>query len=148
LFYKFGYVVGGIISYIFTIIGCLISYKIFNSKIREKFEKFMDKKEKSKLKKIAFKLRTIRFRNLCLIISLPFTPAFLINIAAGLSNMSRKKYFYALLIGKLFLIIFWGLIGTGIIKSIKEPINLLFIALIVLIIFIISRIINKKEGLE
>ena len=36
LFYKFGSLFGFIISYIFTVLGCIISYKIFNSKIRRK----------------------------------------------------------------------------------------------------------------
>jgi len=61
--------------------------------------------------------------------------------------MSKKKYLYSILIGKIFLVIFWGFIGTSLINSFKNPINLLYIAIMLLICFIISRLMNKKEGL-
>ena len=73
---------------------------------------------------------SISFEKLCIIIALRFTTQFLINIAAGLANMSKKKYLYAIIIGKIFLVIFWGFIGTSLINSIKNPINILYIMVI------------------
>lgn len=148
LFYKFGSFVGFIISYIFTILGCLMSYKIFNSKLRYKFDNFIDRKDVKKLNKLKNRIKKIKFNNLCLIIAIPFTPAFLINIAAGIVNINFKKYFYALLIGKIFLIIFWGFVGTSLINSIKNPINLVYIIIMLIICFIISKLVSKREGLE
>jgi len=147
LFYKFGPITGFIISYVFTVVGCFVSYKIFNSKLRLRFEKFIDGKDRKKLRQISFKLKTVRFENLCLLLALPFSAAFLVNIGAGLADMSKKKYLYSILIGKIFLVIFWGFIGTSLINSFKNPINLLYIAIMLLICFIISRLMNKKEGL-
>ncbi len=148
LFYKFGPFLGFIISYIFTILGCLMSYKIFNSKLRYKFDNYIDRKDVKKLNKLKNRIKKIKFNNLCLIIAIPFTPAFLINIAAGIVNMNFKKYFYALLIGKIFLIIFWGFVGTSLINSIKNPINLVYIIIMLIICFIISKLVSKREGLE
>lgn len=148
LFYKFGSILGFIISYVFTIIGCVISYKIFNSKLRLKLENYIIKKDKKQLDKIIKNINKIKFVNLCLIISLPFTPAFLVNIACGLANVNKKKYILSLLIGKIFLVIFWGLVGTSIIISLKNPINLIYIGILLLLCFIVSRIVSKKEGLE
>lgn len=148
LFYKLGVVVGFIISYICTIIGCIISYKIFNSALRIKLENFVIKKKSDNLNKVITSIRNISFVKLCLIIALPFTPAFLVNIAAGLTNINRKKYIISLLIGKIFLIIFWGFIGTSLINSFKNPINLLYIALLLGACFIVSKLVSKKEGLE
>ena len=62
--------------------------------------------------------------------------------------MNFKKYFYALLIGKIFLIIFWGFVGTSLINSIKNPINLVYIIIMLIICFIISKLVSKREGLE
>lgn len=148
LFYKLGVLVGFIISYICTIIGCIISYKIFNSSLRIKLENFVRKKKSDNLNKVITSIRNISFVKLCLIIALPFTPAFLVNIAAGLTNINRKKYIISLLIGKTFLIIFWGFIGTSLINSFKDPINLLYIALLLGTCFIVSKLVSKKEGLE
>lgn len=148
LFYKFGYILGFLISYVFTILGCLISYSLFNGKMRIKLENYIRNKNKKKLDKIIKSINRIKFVNLCLIIALPFAPAFLINIAAGLSNIKKKKYIIALLIGKIFLIIFWGFIGTSMINSLRRPSNLVLISVLLLVCFILSRFISKKEGLE
>ncbi len=147
LFYKLGPFIGFIISYIFTILGCIMSYKLFNSKLRNKLEKYIEKNNKDKLNKLVKKINKIKFNNLCLLIAVPFTPAFLVNIAAGLVNMNFKKYLYSLLIGKVFLIIFWGFIGTTLINSIKNPINLVYITIMLVICYIISKLVSKREGL-
>lgn len=148
LFYKFGPLIGFIISYVFTILGCIMSYKIFNSKLRYKFDNFINKKDLKKLNKLKSRIKKIKFNNLCLIIAIPFTPAFLVNIAAGLVNMDLKKYLYSLMIGKVFLIIFWGFIGTSLINSFKNPINLVYIIFMLIICFIISKLVSKREGIE
>ena len=106
LFYKFGVFLGFIISYLFTIIGCFLSYKIFNTKLRLKFDNYVDKKNRKRIKNLLRIIKRIKFNNLCLLIALPFTPAFLINIAAGLADIDEKKYLYSLLIGKTFLVMF------------------------------------------
>ncbi|MBQ3021179.1 MAG: TVP38/TMEM64 family protein [Bacilli bacterium] len=148
LFYKFGVFIGFIISYIFTIIGCIVSYNIFNSKLRIKLDNYIIRKDSKNLDKIVKNIRNVKFVNLSLLIALPFTPAFLINIACGLANVSKKKYFLALVIGKVFLVIFWGLVGTSVITSIKNPINLIYIGLLLILCFLISRFVSKKEGIE
>lgn len=148
LFYKVGILFGFLISYTFTIIGCVISYKLFNSKLRESLEKYIIKKDKQKLGKVLENIKKIKFVNLCLIIALPFTPAFLVNIACGLSNVDKRKYILSLLVGKIFLVIFWGLVGTSIINSVKNPINLIYIGILLLLCFIVSKFVSKKEGLE
>ena len=147
LFYKFGSLIGFLVSYIFTILGCLLSYKIFNGKVRIFLENYIDKKNKRRLNKIFKRINKIKFNNLCLIIALPFTPAYLVNIAAGLANIDRKRFFYSLLIGKIFLVLFWGFVGTSLINSIKNPINLVYIILMLVSCFIISKLVEKREGL-
>ena len=147
LFYKFGPLTGFIVSYIFTVIGCFLSYKIFNSNLRKKLDNFIERKNKRRLHKLLRTIKKIKFNNLCLIIALPFTPAFLVNIAAGLSNIDKKKYVYALLIGKIFLVLFWGFIGTSLINSIKNPINLIYVIVMLVGCFIISKLVEKREGL-
>lgn len=148
LFYKFGILIGFLISYVFTIIGCIISYNLFNSKLRIMLENYIIKKDKKKLDKVIKNIKKIKFVNLCLVIALPFTPAFLVNIACGLSNMDKKKYILSLLVGKISLVIFWGLVGTSIISSLNNPINFIYIGLLLLLCFVLSRIVSKKEGIE
>ena len=90
----------------------------------------------------------IPITNLILIIALPFTPAFSINIAAGLSKMSYKKFLLAILVGKLSIIYFWGFIGTTFIESITNFSVLIKLGIILLITFILSKIVMKVFHVE
>lgn len=147
-FYTFGNVLGFIISYVFTIIGCLVAYTIVSKNVKYHFDKFLDKKDHKRLKKFIASFNKIKLENLVILIAVPFTPAFLVNIAAALSNVSKKKFLLSLLIGKLFMVYFWGYVGVTLIDSLKNPIYLLRILIIVLVAYIIGKIVNKRVGVE
>ena len=147
-FYAFGNILGFLISYVCTIIGCLLSFSLFRFKIKDSFDKFIDKKDHKKIKKFIKIFNKIKLENLVILIAVPFTPAFLVNIAAGLSNMSKKKFLMAISIGKIFLVYFWGYVGVTLIDSFKHPLYLLRILIITLIAYFVSIIIKKKTGVE
>lgn len=147
-FYTFGNLLGFIISYVCTLLGCMISYVFVRTKIKYRFDKFLNAKEHKRLEKFIEIFNKIKLENLVILIAVPFTPAFLVNIAAGLSNMSKKKFLVAILISKLFLVYFWGYVGVTLIDSFKNPIYLLRILVLVLLAYLISKLINKKTGVE
>lgn len=148
LIYKFGPILGFIISYLCSISGSILVYNIFKGKLSIKFNNYIKTKNKDKITKMVNRLKKIRFVNLCLIIALPFTPQFLVHISCGLIGINKKKYLLSLIIGKIFLIIFWGFIGTSLITSLKNPINLIYIGLLLISCYIISKIVSRKEGIE
>ena len=142
--YNFGSFFGFIISYIATICGCLLSYFIFRYLIRDRIS-LLKKKDVSYY---VSKFDNIKLSTLVLIIALPFTPAFAVNIAAGLSNIDFKKYLLALFIGKLATIYFWGYIGVSLIDSIKHPVILIKISILLIFSYFICKIIEKLFHLE
>lgn len=148
LMYKFGAILGFVISYTFSVLGSIFVYKFFNSNLSNKFNNYIIKKDKTKLKNIVKRIKNIKFVNLCLIIALPFTPQFLVHISCGLVGMDKKKYILSLIIGKIFIIVFWGFIGTSLINSIKNPINFIYIIVLLVLCFILSKIVSRKEGIE
>lgn len=148
LIFKFGSILGFLISYICSVSGSILIYNIFKGKLSIKFNNFVKIKNKDKLNKIVNRIKNIKFVNLCLIIALPFTPQFLVHISCGLMEINKKKYLLALLIGKIFLIIFWGFIGTSFINSLKNPIILIYIILLLVGCYILSKIVSRKEGIE
>lgn len=141
-FLVFGSILGFIISWIFTVLGCLLSYFLFRKKIKNWFDGKI--KNKKKFKSIMKKIDTLKLEQLAVIIAVPFTPAFMINIAAGLSKMPTKKFVIALLIGKIFLVLFWGFVGTSLIQSLTHPIALLKVVILLILAFITSKIVSKK----
>ena len=90
----------------------------------------------------------LTFPQLVVLIAVPFTPAFAVNIVAGLSKVSFKKFLGAILIGKIFLITFWGYIGTSLIDSVKDPIILLKIGIMLLVAYLVSKFISKRYKID
>lgn len=147
-FYYMGSLVGFIISWLFTCVGCYISYKLCKKKLRSHFMYMLDKRESKKLKSLMGKINNVPLEELVILIAIPFTPAFLINIASGLANVNKKKFITAILIGKVFLVYFWGFVGTSLLESIKEPKVLIKIGIMVILAFILSKCVNKKYNID
>ena len=141
---SYGQVLGFIISWIATIIGCMTSFFLFRKFFQKKVYKFINKKDSEKLKKIMKSISTISFSNLVVLIALPFSPAFLINIAGGISKIKTEKFFMALIIGKIVMVYFWGYIGKSLLESITDINTLIKIALLLVGAFAISKIVEKK----
>ena len=141
-----GKVWGFIVSWIFTIIGCTMSYFIFRNGFGKKFDHLTENKELIKKYKKIFK--DISLGKLVLIIAMPFTPAFVVNIVAGLSKMDFKKYFIALVIGKISMVYFWGYIGTSLVDSIKNPIIIVKIIASMFLCYLIYVLVKKVFKLD
>lgn len=140
-FLAYGSVIGFIISWVFTVLGCLMSFFLFRKGVQGWFQRLT--KDRVKLNNLMIKFNNISFAELAVIIAIPFTPAFLVNIAAGLSDMPKRKFILALLIGKIGLVYFWGYIGTSLVESFKNPMILIKIVIILVITYVISLIIKK-----
>ena len=140
-FIAFGYVLGFIISWVCTIIGCIISYYLVKKFLRN----FVVKKIKNidLLTRCMNYIENLSLTKITVILSIPFTPAFMMNIAAGLVNMNFKKFFIAILISKVFLVYFWGFVGTSLVESFQHPESLITVVIMMLIAYGISLVIKK-----
>ena len=145
-FIAFGIIIGFIVSWIFTLIGCNLSFwlcrKIFKNWFEKKLRKY------NKVEKFMKFMENVKLEQLALIVAIPFTPAFAVNIAAGISKMEYKKYFWAMFIGKIFMVYFWGYIGVTFMECLKNPIYFVKIGLIMLVAYLVSYFINKKFKLD
>lgn len=140
-FLVLGKPIGFFISWIFTIIGCVMSYLIFKNGFGNKFDRLTENKELLKKYKRMFK--DISTGKLLLIIAMPFTPAFMVNIASGLVKMDFKKYIIAIIFGKIAMVYFWGFVGTSLVESLANPIILVKIAIIMLITYLLYYLLKK-----
>ena len=143
---AFGNMLGFVISWISTCIGCVLSYWFF-SKL---FSRFLMKKasRKEKLDKTIKSMTSINFSRLVLIVALPFTPAFLVNIACGLVKVNFKKFLFAILIGKISIVYFWGFVGKSLLQSITDIKTVIIVLILLLISYILSKIVSKRFEIE
>lgn len=141
-FNAYGFFIGFLISYLSTIFGCVLAY--FLSK--RLFSVYISKKSKDseRLDRIVKVFKNVKFSNLVLIIALPFSPAFLINIAAGTVKMNLKKFIAALFISKISIVYFWGMVGKSFIESLGDIDSLIIISLLLLFCYFLSKIVEKK----
>lgn len=142
----FGNVFGFILSWISTILGCILMFTLVRKYLSEHFRNHT--KHSKQIKKIMEKFEDIDFSTLVLITALPFTPAFLINIAAGLSKMSYKKFVANICVAKLTIVYFWGYIGTTFIESVTNIEVLIKLALMLLGAYILSKIVMKRNKID
>mgnify|MGYP004622373591 CR=1 FL=1 len=140
-FVAFGSVIGFIISWICTCIGCILSYwlvkKVFGNWVVNKV------KDVELLSKCMNYVENLSLTQVIVILSIPFTPAFMVNIAAGLCNMNFKKFLISILVGKIFLVYFWGVVGTGLLESLHNPRSIITVIVMVVIAYLVSIIIKK-----
>ena len=145
-FMVFGNVLGFIISWVCTLIGCVMSYYLFKNGLGKKFEIFTENKEL--IKKYTKLFKNISTGKLVLIIGMPFTPAFMVNIVAGLTKMDFKKYFTALVFGKISLVFYSAYIGMSFVESIKNPIMFVKMFIVMGAVYLLYRVLNKVLKLE
>lgn len=146
--HTFGLLPGILMSWVSTCIGCFISYSIFYYASNNVIYKHLSKKTMKKVDKAIDKFKNISLSNLTVIITLPFTPAFLINILSGVSGMSRKKFLVAILIGKVFMISFWGYIGKSLVESMTDITTIIIMSIMIIIAYVLSKAVGKKANID
>lgn len=145
---AFGIFLGILISWIATCTGSFLCYLLFSYLEEKLISNIFNKQKLKKIKNGTDRFRTINFSQLVLIITLPFTPSFLVNILSGLARVSKEKFISALLIGKVFTVIFWGYIGKSFIESLMDINSFIYIIVALVIAYVISKIVSKKMNIE
>ena len=141
-----GNIFGVLFSWIFSTLGGFTTFffirKVFNAPFRKKIIK------KPKAEKFMNVIDNLKYSQLVLLTSIPFSPSFFINLGAGLSNVNMKKYFCALVFGKFVEMIFLAYIGVGLVECLTNPIALIKVVLVTLVGYFISVGVNKKFDLD
>lgn len=145
---AFGFLFGFLLSWMATCLGCILSFYLFRFWFQDRFFRFLKKKKTKHLKETIAKISKIPFSNLVVLIALPFTPAFLINIAAGLSKMSSEKFVIAILLGKISIVYFWGYIGKSILESVTDIKTVITVSFMLLLAYFLSKFVGKKLKIE
>lgn len=141
---SFGPFLGFFISWLSTIVGCMLSFTLFRHFFQKKLYRVIKKKEEKKFSSIMNAISNISFSNLVILIAIPFSPAFLINIAGGLSKIKIEKFFLAIMIGKIVMVYFWGYIGKTLLESLTDITVLFKISALLVAAFFLSKIVEKK----
>lgn len=143
---SYGFIFGLVISYLGTISGCILSFLLSRYLFKTLLFKHVSKNGVT----TAFieKFGDLSLGSIVVMMAMPFSPAFLINICGGLSKMSFKKYVVALFIAKGSIVYFWGFIGTNFVESLTNPYVLIKVTLMLLASYVLSKIVDKKFSIK
>lgn len=140
---AFGNILGFIISYIACLCGCSLSFYLFRHFLKGKFTHRFSEKTRNNIEEWKSKISNMHIATLALLVALPVTPAFAVNIAAGLSDMKYKKFLISIMIGKPAMLFFYGYTTVSFVESLKDPIQLFKIIVLMLTVYIVSKIVEK-----
>jgi len=141
-----GSFLGGIVSWIFTVLGGFSTFILCRKGFSKMFRKFTNSKEN--ITNLMNKIDRLKFSQLVMITCIPFAPSFLINICAGLSKISLKKYFLVLLVGKIFTISYLVYIGANVMECLSNPITLLKVIILFFSAYLVSKLVSKKLNVD
>ena len=141
-----GPLLGALLSWCFTVFGSFIAFYLCRRGLSDLFKR--KTKDKDKINKFMNVIDNLKFTQLVLIVAIPFAPSFFINLGGGLSKIGIKKYLYALILGKIFVVIFWGYLGYNLIECLTNPLALIRVCLLLVGAYLIAKIINKKFNLD
>ena len=147
IFYTFGSFWGFVLCWLCACLGCVISYKVCRSKLRSfvinKFIVRLSDKNQRRINSVIDYITGLSTTSLAVLIALPFTPAFVVNIAAGLANVRKKKFYSALIIGKAFMVYFWGYVGKSLLESMTNLLILIKVIVMLVGAYVLSKISAK-----
>ena len=90
----------------------------------------------------------LKWQALFFIIIMPFTPSSFVNFAIGMSDFDEKLYLKVMVSAKIIMLILLSLFGQSVVRAIKNPAFLFVAGGMALVLYLVSKYINKKNNLE
>lgn len=134
---AFGLWLGFLLTWLGSSIGAILVFLIIRKYGHTKLLMFI--KNRKQVKKLTKWLDVHGFGPIFLLLCFPFTPSAVVNIVAGLSQISRLQYIFAVLTGKLVMIFTISFIGHDITSLITEPIRTALVAIIIFVLWYVGR---------
>ncbi|QBP41733.1 TVP38/TMEM64 family protein [Paenisporosarcina antarctica] len=139
---AYGLWIGFLLSWAGTTVGSYLVFIIIRKYGRARFLRFMTKHER--VQKLIKWIEKNGFGPLFLLLCFPFSPSALVNVVAGLSDMKKKTYLWALLAGKFVMILTISFIGYDIKALITQPIRTAIVVAVIVLLWLIGKQIENR----
>jgi uncharacterized membrane protein YdjX (TVP38/TMEM64 family) len=113
--HLYGLLAGAFYSWTGNVVG---SFLLFTA-----IKRWKKKKDTDKMKKIHQWMESKGWMGLLILYAMPFMPSILLSTSAAWFDLSRKHFLFALLGGKVFLMLFLTVIGTQITTLVDQPVR-------------------------
>ncbi|OZI12506.1 hypothetical protein CEW92_06030 [Bacillaceae bacterium SAS-127] len=147
---AFGLWFGFILSWGGAVTGAFIIFLLVRNYGQRRMLSFLQRH--GQVKKLMNWLDRHGFGPVFLLLCFPFTPSAVVNIVAGLSNISVTQYLLAVMTGKFVMILTISFIGYDVAALIEQPIRTAIVATVIFILWLggkkVEARLNKQEMRE
>ncbi|MBY6050796.1 TVP38/TMEM64 family protein [Cytobacillus firmus] len=143
---AFGLWLGFLYSWVGAVAGALIVFLLVRKYGQKRILRFL--KNHKQVQKLMKWVEKHGFGPLFILLCFPFTPSAVVNIVAGLSNISIAQYMLAVLTGKIVMIFTISFVGYDIRSLITQPIRTAIVALVIFILWYVGKIIEIKMNMS
>ncbi|MDN7244427.1 TVP38/TMEM64 family protein [Planococcus shenhongbingii] len=139
---AYGLWIGFLLSWGGTVLGAYAVFLVVRKYGRARFMNFMTKHQK--IEKLIHWVERNGFGPLFLLLCFPFTPSALVNVVAGLSNISRHYYLLTVMAGKFVMVFMISFVGYDIKALFTQPIRTAIVVVVIVLLYIIGKILEKR----
>ncbi|MFA7744231.1 TVP38/TMEM64 family protein [Salinicoccus roseus] len=143
---SYGFLLGFLASYSGTVIGSYLVFLLVRYLFRKPAQRYIEKHER--LGRMLHFIDTRGFSFLLILLSLPFTPSFAVNVIAALSNMKKTVYLSILIAAKAIMILLMSVVGYDITSFFTSPLQLTVSIIFLVVLYFFSKwyqkYINRK----
>jgi uncharacterized membrane protein YdjX (TVP38/TMEM64 family) len=139
---AYGFLLGFLLSWAGTCIGSFAVFLFVRWMANKRLKNYLQKRKK--LQSMLAWIDRHGFGPVFFVLSIPFTPSSLINVVSGLSNISPKSFFLAVILGKMVMISIVTFIGTDWQNIVADPMRIIPIVVGITLFWIVGKVIEKK----
>ncbi|AXH98492.1 TVP38/TMEM64 family protein [Sporosarcina sp. PTS2304] len=139
---AFGFWYGFILSWAGTVAGSYAVFLLIRKYGGNRFFSFLTRPPR--VQQLIHWVERNGFGPLFILICFPFTPSALVNLVAGLSNMNKKNYLFALMLGKLVMIMMITFIGYDIRALFTQPIRTLIMFVVIFLLWLVGKWFERR----
>ncbi|HSP20755.1 MAG TPA: TVP38/TMEM64 family protein [Planococcus sp. (in: firmicutes)] len=139
---AYGLWIGFLLSWLGTVAGAYAVFLIVRKYGQARFMNFMTRHEK--VQKLIRWVERNGFGPLFLLLCFPFTPSALVNLVAGLSNISRHYYLLTVMAGKLVMVFIISFVGYDIRALFTQPLRTAIVIAVIVLLYVVGKIFEKR----
>lgn len=143
---AFGLWLGFLYSWLGAVAGALLVFLLVRKYGQKRILCFL--KKHKQVQRLMKWVEKHGFGPLFILLCFPFTPSAVVNIVAGLSNISMAQYMLAVLSGKIVMIFTISFVGYDIKSLVTQPIRTAIVALVIFILWYVGKIIEIKMNMS
>ena len=143
---AFGLWLGFLYSWLGAVAGALLVFLLVRKYGQKRILRFL--KKHKQVQRLMKWVEKHGFGPLFILLCFPFTPSAVVNIVAGLSNISMAQYMLAVLSGKIVMIFTISFVGYDIKSLVTQPIRTAIVALVIFLLWYVGKIIEIKMNMS